>query len=97
MEFIQKQNFYKQGEDGKSQCVAKNVKIRISIDENEIISVEQLINERTKEPYKTVCKLNLLNHHAYNNVLVVMKSYAEMRDYINHRNNGRVVVKGFGK
>lgn len=94
MEFIQRHNFFKPLKNGKQRLKIRNAVLKISIEDSNIIGVQEIINERTKKPYKHLCLLNLVNYNQCDNRLVVYHSYEELSKLFNHQN---IVIKGFAK
>lgn len=94
MEFIQRTSFFKPLKNGKQRLKIRNVVLRISIDDSNVVGVQQIINERTKKPYKHLCLLNLINYSQYNNQLVVYHKYEDLRSMFNAK---ETIVRGFSK
>ncbi len=97
MEFIQKHNFYRQLPNGAQKLVAKNVRMRVEICEEDIIGVQEVFNERTRQPYKNVCTLMLVNYAQYENQLTVCYNYNKMVKFLNDRprTDKHITIKGF--
>jgi hypothetical protein len=95
MEFIQKHNFYKENAFGKRKLVASNVPLKISIDDNDIVGVQEVINERTRVAYKKICMINLVNYAQYNNQLIVNCAYSKVKIMLDSKSTQHVAIKGF--
>jgi hypothetical protein len=97
MEFVQRNNYYKPDRSGVDKIFARNVPIRICIDDNDIVGVQEVINSNTGKPYKKICRLHLMNYMQYDNQLVVNYPYQKMKIMLDQRFTSHIRIKGFGK